>query len=226
MSFRCGGLAQASLSAVFALWAALPSALAQPESEWQKTHEESGIVVSTRSEPGDSVTTFRGQGEVKGGLLHLLAILLDDVRSKEWAKGVTRSEVLRNVDRQTAIVYSYSEQTWPVRDRDLVLKRTFERLPSGELRVRLVCLKSGEPESASAIRLKRCETVILLRKIDAATTYVDYRVMADPGGNNPGWLVRWVSKNLPLETLLALRQQVKRTKGTYQPFEREWAHLN
>jgi hypothetical protein len=205
------------------------TALGQPESEWHKTHEESGIVVSTRSEPGDAVTTFRGQGEVKGGLVHLLAILLDDVRSKEWAKGVTTSKVLRNIDAQTAIVYSYSAQPWPVKDRDLVLKRTFEVLGPGQLKVRLVCLPempSGQPESESALRVKRCETVILLRKVDAATTYVDYRVMADPGGNNPGWIVRWVSKNLPLDTLRSLREQVKRTKGKYQEFERTWGHIS
>lgn len=197
-------------------------ALGQVEAGWQKTHEESGITVSTRTAPGAANATFRGQGNVKGGLLHLLAILLDDARSKEWAKGVSDAKVLRTIDERTAVVYSRSAQPWPVRDRDVVLKRTVDVLKPGLVRVRLVCAPSERPPSSAAVRIEHCETVILLRKVDEQTTYVDYQVTADPGGPTPSWIVRWASKNIPLDTLHGLRKQVKKTAGQYRDVEATW----
>jgi hypothetical protein len=67
-----------------------------------------------------------------------------------------------------------------------------------------------------------CETVFQLRKLDAARTFVEFRVRADPGGATPGWLVRWASERVPVETLLALRKQVRKTEGSYGPEVREW----
>jgi hypothetical protein len=183
-------------------------------------------VVSTRAQPGKQLPSFRGQGEVKAPLLQVLAVVLDDARSREWAKDADEAEVLRRIDAHTQIVYSRSHQTWPVRDRDLVMKRTVVR-EGEQYRVRLVCLSThaprdsarfdpGEkPQREGVIRIEDCETEFVLRALDAERTFVDYRVRADPGGTNPDWAVRWASKNIPLATLSALRTQVEKTRGAY-----------
>jgi hypothetical protein len=189
-------------------------ASAQDEAGWRKLSEENGIVVSTRDQPGKQLPSFRGQGEVKGELLQVLAVVLDDARSREWAKDADEAEVLRKIDEHTQIVYSRSHQTWPVRDRDLVMKRTVER-EGDRYRVRLVCIPGEKPKVDGVIRIEDCETEFLLRPIDAQKTYVDYRVRADPGGTNPDWAVKWASKNIPLETLTGLRKQVAKTRGKY-----------
>ena len=59
---------------------------AQEDHEWRKIHQDDGILVSTREQPGQALPSFRGQGSVKGPVLHVLAVVLDDARSKEWAK--------------------------------------------------------------------------------------------------------------------------------------------
>jgi hypothetical protein len=194
------------------------------EGGWRKLHEEHGIVVSTREQSGKQMPSFRGEGEVEGNVLHVLAVLLDDTRSKQWAKNADEAELLRTVDRFTQVVYSRSHQTWPIRDRDLVMKRTIEVITPGEsYRVLLRCIAGEKPEVDSVIRIKDCETEFVLRKVDTNTTHVDYRVRADPGGNNPAWAVRWASKNIPLDTLTALRRQLKKTRGEYTSVMREWA---
>ncbi|MET0284871.1 MAG: START domain-containing protein [Polyangiales bacterium] len=181
---------------------------------WKKLGEERGIVVSTREQPGKQLPSFRGQGEVKAPLLQVLAVVLDDARSKEWAKDADEAEVLRRIDAHTQVVYSRSHQTWPVRDRDLVMKRTVAR--EGEAyRVRLECIPGEKPKVEGVIRIEDCETEFVLSRRDETTTYVDYRVRADPGGNNPDWAVKWASKNIPLDTLKNLRKQVAKTRGKY-----------
>jgi hypothetical protein len=189
-------------------------ASAQDEAGWRKLSEERGIVVSTREQPGKQLPSFRGQGEVKAPLLQVLAVVLDDARSREWVKDADEAEVLRRIDDHTQIVYSRSHQTWPVRDRDLVMKRTVAK--EGEsYRVRLLCMAGEKPKLDGVIRIEDCETEFVLRALDPETTHVDYRVRADPGGSNPDWAVKWASKNIPLETLRALRKQVVKTRGKY-----------
>ncbi len=200
------------------------SAWADDEGGWRKIHEEGGIVVSTREEKGQDLPRFRGQATLKGQVLHVLAILLDDKRSKEWAKSADEAAVLRSVDARTHIVYSRSHQTWPVRDRDLVMRRRIEVLEPGKAyRVHLVCIPGEKPEVKGVIRLAHCETSIELKRVDDDRTYVDYRVRADPGGASPSFLVRWASKNIPLDTLSALAKQIERTRGQYAAVVKEWA---
>ena len=200
------------------------AAAAQEAGGWRTIYEEQGIVVSTREQPGHQLPSFRGVGELKGSVLHLLAIVLDDARTKEWAKDADETEVLKQFDPRTVLIYSRSHQTWPIRDRDLIMKRSVEVVKPGEaFRVRLICVTGGKPEGASAIRIKDCETVFVLRKVDQATTRVEYSVRAEPGGSNPAWAVRWASKSIPLETLVALQKQVNKTRGQYDDAIRTWA---
>ncbi|HVZ33088.1 MAG TPA: START domain-containing protein [Polyangiaceae bacterium] len=200
-------------------------ATADDDAGWRVLAREQGITVTTRDEPGSGMLSFRGQGNVKGPVLQLLAIIIDDARAPQWAKNADESKLLKTVDMHTQIVYSRSDQPWPVRDRDLVMKRTIEvRKPGEEYRVRLVCIQGEKPELPSVVRIGRCETVFQLRKADDATTFVDYRVRVDPGGGNPDWLVRMASKSIPLETLLGLRRQVDKTKGQYEAVMRQWAN--
>jgi START domain len=198
-------------------------ALADEEGGWRKIHEERGITVSTREEAGQELPRFRGQATLTGNVLHVLAILLDDARSKEWAKSADEAEVLRSVDTRTQIIYSRSHQTWPVHDRDLVMRRSIEVLKPGQaFRVRLVCIPGEKPGVKGVIRLAHCETNIALTSVDATHTYVDYRVHADPGGSSPTFLVRWASKNIPLDTLTALGKQIERTRGQYASVVKQW----
>jgi hypothetical protein len=200
------------LSAVLSIGAAR----AEDTGGWQTNAEERGILVSTREEPGRDLPSFRGQAKVQAPVLHLLAILLDDARSGEWAKGADETRILRTVDAHTQIVYARARQPWPVKDRDVVMKRTVDVLKPGEVfRVHLTCVPREKPPVPGVVRVQTCETTFVLRAIDAATTSIDYRVNADPGGENPAWIVKMASKNIPLDTLSALRKQVERTRGRY-----------
>jgi hypothetical protein len=192
--------------------------------DWRTVREQQGIVVTVRDEPGREVPTFRGHGVVEGAILHVLAILLDDARVREWSKDVDESCMLRSLDARTHIVYSRSRQTWPVRDRDLVMKRTVHVLtPGSAYDVHLVCVAGEKPPIPGVIRIRDCDTRFLLRKLSERSTSVDYQVRVDPGGSSPGWLVRAVSEQGPLDTLLALREQVERTRGQYSAVMRTWA---
>jgi hypothetical protein len=190
---------------------------------WQELENKRGITVSEREVSGKGLPWYRGQAEVPGSVLQVLAVVLDDARSKEWAKDVKEARVLRSVDPHTEIVYSRSDQTWPVRDRDLVMKRTVQVLrPGEEFRVRLVCVPEEKKEVHNVVRIKQCETVFLLRKLDANTTFVDMEMHVEPGGHHPEWAVRHAAQSVPYDTLSGLRKQVKKTAGQYAAEIHKW----
>lgn len=191
---------------------------------WKTLFEEEGVLVSTRPEPGIDLPSMRGQTTLNADLFHVLAILLDDTRSTEWAKGADETQVLRSIDPRTQLIYAHSRQPWPVKDRDLVMKRTVDVLKPGHTyRVHLVCMPSERAELENVIRVKRCETVFELSVIDRAHTRVDYRVHADPGGHIPSWMVRRASRSIPAETLRSLAKQVELTRGRYTKAAATWA---
>jgi hypothetical protein len=191
---------------------------------WEKLYEEDGVVVSTHAEPGQSLPRMRGQTALRAPVLQLLALLLDDEHSIEWARGADETEVLRNVDTRTQIIYARSRQPWPVKDRDLVMKRTVEVLEPGKVyRVHLVCLPGEKPLKRNVVRVQTCETTFVLRALNHGRTAIDYRVHADPGGHTPDWLVRIASKSIPLDTLNALAKQIERTRGRYTAAAEHWA---
>lgn len=216
---------QLRLVLMLALFGFAGLALAEDESGgWRTLYEERGVLVSTREEPGVDLPRLRGQTSLEAGVLHLLAILLDDEHSTEWAKGADETLVLRRIDQHSQLVYAHSRQPWPVKDRDLVMKRTVEVLEPGKAyRVQLVCVPEEHARVANVVRVRRCETTFMLRAIDASHTQIDYRVQADPDGHIPAWLIRKASRSIPADTLRGLAKQVKLTRGKYDQTMAQWA---
>jgi hypothetical protein len=200
-------------------------AQAQEPSAWRTLSAEDGITVSARDEPGSDVSTFRGQAKLRGSVLHLLAILVDDVRSKEWQDQVAEGRLLRTIDGpRSQLVYSRSRLTWPVKDRELVMQRTVDVIDPGRVfRVHLVCAPNAVPAKKGMVRVADCDTSFLLRKIDERTTFVDASVRVDPGGATPGWVANMAQKNIPRDTLTSLQKQVERTAGQYAAEMELWA---
>ena len=52
-------------------------------------------------------------------------------------------------------------------------------------------------------------------------TRVEYQIDVDLGGRVPGFIARYVSEEMPLNTVRGLRAQVAKTRGQYDAFIRE-----
>lgn len=202
------------------------ASLAQDKAGWKPLEKKDGVAVSAKEIAGQGIPIYRGQTQIDAPILQVLSVLLDDARSKEWAKDVSEARVLRVVDDHRTIVYSRSHQTWPVKDRDLVMMRTVAVPAPGESYVvRLVCTPNERPEVSRVVRIKECDSTFELRKIEDNATEVDFRMRVEPGGSHPDWAVRMASKKVPLDTLVGLRKQAKVTAGAYTKEMKRYAAL-
>jgi hypothetical protein len=190
---------------------------------WRLVGNDQGVLISTRQLPGQSQPVFRGQATIPGSVLHVLAVVLDSAKSIHWVKGASEINIVREVDGRSQFVQMVTDLTWPIRDRDTIMKRTVDVLtPASEFRVRFQCAPTEVPEQKGRIRVHHCDSHFALRAVEPNKTYVDYQVQIDPGGGLPDWSVHWMEKRITVDTLSRLAEQVGRTTGQYAKVMERW----
>lgn len=191
---------------------------------WRVVDSERGITVSVRDEPGRDLPSLRGQGTIEGDVLYVLSVVLDAKGAMEWAEGADEVALLREIDPRQHLIYTHTDTPWPVTDRDMVMKRKIEVVKAGEaFRLRLECVAEGKAPVDGIIRIRDCSSEFMLRKVDAQHTSIDYQVRVDPEGNLPKWLVAWVARKVPFDTLVNLEAHVKKTRAKYARSAAAWA---
>lgn len=203
----------------------LSSASAQAVSGgWRIVGSEQGVLVSTRTAPGAAHPTFRGQATIQGSVLHVLAIVLDTKNSTKWVRGADGIEVIQDVDGRTQLLQMFTHLPWPIRDRDMVMKRSVQVVvPGSEFIVRYQCAPEIRKDERKALRVTACDSHFTLKGLDGDKTYVDYQVNLDPGGGLPSWGIRWMEKRVTVDTIYKLERQVRRTPGQYRDVMQQWA---
>lgn len=191
---------------------------------WKFERREGGITVSRRDASGQGLPAFRGEGRIQAHVLQALAVILDVREVERWAYGVTDARSVRRVDDRTEIVYLYSDTPWPVRDRDMVVRRSVSILqPGSEFAVSIRCEPNGAPMRDGVIRVRDCDSSFRVRKVDADTTEVIYEMSLDPEGVVPQWASKFLARTAPVKTLLAIESCAVRNKSRYAAFIRRWS---
>jgi hypothetical protein len=195
-----------------------------PQQQWKVIERDEGITVSRREQPGCGLPGFRGQGQVRGGVLQILALMLDSNAVQHWAYGVDEARVLKRISANEELIYLYSDIPWPVRDRDMIVRRKVEVVNSGkEFHIHLECVPDAVPEVSGTVRVKKCESGFHLKRVDAEKTEVDYAMSLDPAGLLPKWAGSWVAKHVPFKTLKAIEARAEETQGQYEAVVKRWS---
>lgn len=200
------------------------SVAADDPAPWNVIETERGITISRREQPGCGLPAFRGEGPVRGGVLQVLAAMLDIETVHLWAYGIDEARLVRRIDARTDLVYLYSDLPWPVRDRDMIVRREIEVVkPGSEFTIRLRCEPDAVPVRDGRVRVPECRSTFALRKLKADTTEVDYVMSLDPGGILPKWASNWVAKHVPFKTLVAIEERTDESRGQYEAVVQRWS---
>ncbi len=208
------------------VWPLAQLAVAQERdaAAWQVVDCERGITVSRREQPGWGLPAYRGEGHVHGSVLQVLSVMLDIRMLSRWAFGVDLARVIKRIDARTDVIYLYSDLPWPVRDRDMILRKEVQVLePGAAFRINLSCDARAEPERKGVVRVATCSSSFVVRRVDADTTAIDYVMSLDPGGLLPHWAGNYVAEHVPFNTLVALEAQAAEKDGQYEASIRRWS---
>ncbi len=193
--------------------------------QWEELYTKHGVTVFAGHRASSDLPIFRGRGELAVNLYHLLAIIDDLPRHREWVYRVDRSEVVERPDAFNLVAYLRFAFPWPAADRDGVVRIRVKRhwLPHHEIWIHAEKTTHPlRPPEPGVLRVPRSGGFTRLRWLSPTRTEIEYQLDTDPGGWLPRWLVRWLSEDLPHKIIQGLQAQVQRTQGQYKQFRDTW----
>jgi hypothetical protein len=180
------------------------------EPGWTVVGREGGVTISRRAGPEDE-PAFRGRGSIRGKVEDVLALLSDAHSINQWAYGISRVELVKQLGPNVDVIYLFSHTPWPIRDRDMVVRREIKELrPGDEYRITLRCQAGIRPANWGIVRVNKCESGFRLRRVDDQTTEITYWASVDDAGHLPHWTIAWVARQVPSRTIAAIQEQVAR----------------
>jgi len=187
------------------------------EGGWERAKHDDGVTVYLKNEAGRALPVFKGIGTVDGSLFELLAVLDDATRHTEWMANCVKSKILKPINEFDRIMYNRTEAPWPVSDRDVVIEATCSaNMERKEFLSQFRNVSYGPmPKQDGAVRMPRLRGFWRFEALDEKRTKATYQIDADPGGMLPDWVVERASVNLPIQSIVGLRRQVRKTRGKY-----------
>jgi len=186
--------------------------------EWEKIDDEHGIEVFKKDLPDTALTAFRGRGIIQAPIGKLMWVMSDNVHRTEWVDRLVKSVILQQEDGYSSIVYQEFSTPALVAKRDFVYRARARSLPDGSAKLEIASVHHPHAPPTVGVRGELRDTSYLFVPKGPGATFVDVSVVTDPKGSLPKWVVNMIQKSWPMNTLMALREHVKKPfVGTLRP---------
>lgn len=188
----------------------LPTSSAEDDQGWEQIDNDDGIRVWKHEIPGQDLPGFRGETIIAAPLEAIVAVVKDHTRHTEWMHRCLEAAKIEDLGGGHSIDYNRTDAPWPVWDRDIVLDAQWSQSPDGKVVV--LSFRNANPKlrgvPKKTVRMPKLVGFYKFWKLGSDKTRVVYQVEADPGGSLPTWLAKSVARDLPYNTLSALRARV------------------
>lgn len=197
---------------------------AKGSSQWEVIKKEQGITVSRKYIPNYNLPIIKGVGRINANIYEILALINDIGSNCQWMSDCHTSKLLKKNNDLDLFMYNRTKTPWPLDDRDAVIHAKI--IPDMEKRAVTITFEGVKSNLMGpvkgVVRMPILKGFYYLRYIGPEETEVVYQAQADVGGNIPDTIAEWKSKDIPFNTILALRKQVKKSKGTHPEFMKQW----
>lgn len=192
-----------------------PAAADPPElmGPWELMRSDHGIVAHRSKVAGSSLYAFRGVGLIEAPIAEVLAVLDDAEHRKEWMTESVANVRVQKFDSYNEIFYSRTGAPWPLAHRDVVCRASTTIDPAArQVRVELTStVHPAYPPIKGVVRMPFLRGHwYLWPEHGGAWTRAEYQIHLDLGGRLPEWIMNRVSRQIPHDTLMGMRQQSKR----------------
>ena len=197
--------------------------VAAADPPWTKIDDKDGIVVYRRDVSGSDLIAFKGEGVVAAPLARVASVIFDTSRATEWIDSLVEARVIRRVSDAEYLEYDHFAMPLMLKDRDFVTTNHMEYDPARRmLTIRLRAVTDPAAPPTSYVRgIVISSNFVLTSTPDGKGTRVVGDVHCDPGGAIPKWVVNFVQKDWPRNTMKALRAQVAKSNIVENPAVRK-----
>lgn len=181
--------------------------------EWRKVLSKDDIDVYTRAVTDSECHEFKGETTMDAPRDACVGVLKDVSSQTQWMPNTKTAKLVRTIDDMSDVLYHVTTMPWPLEDRDSVIRRDF-LLESGAMIVTFRAITDPQaPETEACLRINELSGQWIFRTVNDSRTHVTYSMRCNPGGNIPVSVVNMMSKSLPHETLLGMKQILKSNGG-------------
>lgn len=184
---------------------------------WELIEQDEGVKVWSLDIPGRDLPGFRGITTIDAPIDDVMKYMLDIGKHTEWMYNCDESRLVKRLSDTRAILYNRINAPWPVKDRDVVVDVDYRYTPQrNAVTFRFRTTREADvPVPRRVVRIPRLEGFYRFWQETPQRTNALYQVEVDIGGNVPDRSARRYARNLPFETLKALRANVQalRSRG-------------
>lgn len=181
------------------------------EPNWELVNSEDGIEVYTRTTESSSVKEIRIVCLVKSSMETITNFMLNASLYSSWVFKCDSSRLTKKIDNNEFSYYITLDFPFPLDDRDLYVNSTnFIDPTTGIYYARSL---KGEPESTQNdeyVHISEFESSWKISPLGNGNLQIEYKVLSNPGGDIPTWLVNLAITKGPTETMKQLIKMVEK----------------
>lgn len=195
------------------------SELKVDQRQWKLVSERDGIKVYMAHSDESRVKTFRGVMDVEIDDIYSLPALTDDYEFyPRWLYLISELSEVRKRTAQDRDLLLRTRLPWPVADRDAGLGLVFHQDPKTlafgyALKARADII----PVNEKYVRIPEMIGHFNVTPVGGKKVRIDFEVLLDPGGYIPAFLVNFILKDIPYQSLQRFRRVIntERFQGYY-----------
>lgn len=183
--------------------------------DWNKVADRSGIKVYTRLSPDSQFKEVKVDMKINASLNEITAALEDIPTQKQWVLNTIDAFVVNKINAGEFYYYLSTRMPFPISNRDAVIHYTRSYDP---VREEVTTISLAYPNYYKSvenyIRIPYFHSSYTITKLDDHTCQVKYKVLIDPGGTLPAWIVNLAISRGPYESMYEFRELVQ--SGQYK----------
>lgn len=183
------------------------------DNNWKLVKNSEGVKAYTREVEGSDVKQVKVKTNLKSTLTGLVKIVRDVDSHTKWIYKCKKATILKDVKETEHYYYNESEAPWPISNRDII---THAVITQNKQTKKVTITSTGVPNF-----IGRIEGIVRIKKLNArwefmpknnGTVDLSFYLLIDLGGGLPAWIVNMAIADGPFETVLNMRNEVKKQK--------------
>ena len=186
---------------------------------WKLEKAQEGISIYTQEVKGSGYLRFKGEVVVESDVDTLVALMYDTPDAVQWIYNCDHSMVVAQESFESNYILQVYDFPFPVSNRQVLLHSQLSYTPTGALlttqqandfctgKTTSECLEVLDFDFVQMPISKGSYEFIRLQEHKSKVIWTQH---TDPGGSIPEWLVNMMVVDTPYETLLALKDQVRK----------------
>ena len=185
------------------------TAVAQGTEDWKLEKDKDKIQVYSRRLSNSKLSELKIECTMPGTQSQLVALLSDINNYKDVIYKMKSARLVKRISETELIYYGVSALPWPVSDRDMTVRLTFNYVPAAKtLYIKGIDIPNLIAPFPGRVRITDWLANWQVRQTSSNQMQVLYTVRFNPGGEIPAWLDNVAAATSAFQSFSLLRESI------------------